>query len=42
MLLAGDEVWVYVWMFEILGKCEDKSALLTLRFAKKILVPFYV
>jgi hypothetical protein len=29
-------------MFEILGKRQDKSAILTLRFAKKNLVPFDV
>jgi hypothetical protein len=29
-------------MFEILGKRQDKSAILTLRFAKKILVPLDV
>jgi hypothetical protein len=27
-------------MFEILGKRQDKSAILTERFAKKFLVPF--
>jgi hypothetical protein len=29
-------------MLGILGKLEDKSVILTLRFAKKVPIPFYV